>query len=88
MDNVGLKELFEKLGAISPAVALRTTRTSARDSTTSVLNRRMDKAMKTQLKVIKSKPLYVGLDEKHEQRQERLRQCFQPDAGKNGMDQG
>eukprot|EP00972_Heterocapsa_arctica_P056620 8357912-Heterocapsa_arctica.AAC.1 len=47
----------------------------------------MDNAMKMQLKVIKGKSLHVGLDEKYEQRQEHLRQCFQPDAGKDGMDQ-
>eukprot|EP00972_Heterocapsa_arctica_P055639 8207215-Heterocapsa_arctica.AAC.1 len=56
MDNVGLKELFEKLGAISPAIAPRTTRTSARDSATSAFDRRIDNAMKTQLKVIKAGP--------------------------------
>eukprot|EP00972_Heterocapsa_arctica_P075530 11139587-Heterocapsa_arctica.AAC.1 len=58
MDDGSLKELFEKLGAISPAV---------------------------DLKDDKGKPLYVSLDKKYEQRQERLRQRFQPDAGKDGI---
>eukprot|EP00972_Heterocapsa_arctica_P094520 13939075-Heterocapsa_arctica.AAC.1 len=63
MDNIGLKELFEKFGAISPAVAPKEDKGKCKDSTSSASNRRMDNAMKMQLKVIKSKPLYVGLDE-------------------------
>eukprot|EP00972_Heterocapsa_arctica_P093927 13853952-Heterocapsa_arctica.AAC.1 len=59
MDDGSLKELFEKLGAISPTVA-------PKDD--------------------KDKSLYVGLDKKYEQRQERLRQRFQPNAGEDGMD--
>eukprot|EP00972_Heterocapsa_arctica_P054226 7991235-Heterocapsa_arctica.AAC.1 len=50
MNDSSLKELCEKLDAISPAVAPKD-----------------------------DKPLYVGLDKKYEQWQERLRQRFQPE---------
>eukprot|EP00972_Heterocapsa_arctica_P020480 3020288-Heterocapsa_arctica.AAC.1 len=60
MDDAGLKELFEKLGAISSMV-------DPKDD--------------------KGKPLYIGLDKRYEQRQEHLRQRFQPGAGNDGMDQ-
>eukprot|EP00931_Biecheleriopsis_adriatica_P027979 TRINITY_DN16735_c0_g3_i1.p1 TRINITY_DN16735_c0_g3~~TRINITY_DN16735_c0_g3_i1.p1 ORF type:complete len:643 (+),score=165.81 TRINITY_DN16735_c0_g3_i1:77-1930(+) len=90
MDDVALKELFDDFGEVSSASVPKDANgkckgfgfvcfASPDDATKAVTE--------MHLKVIKGKPLYVGLAEKREARQERLRQRYSPGMGM-GMDFG
>mmetsp|Transcript_26469 Transcript_26469/g.78920 ORF Transcript_26469/g.78920 Transcript_26469/m.78920 type:complete len:396 (+) Transcript_26469:2-1189(+) len=87
IDDVGLKELFEKFGSITSAAAPKDPNGKCKGFGF-VCFQSPDEATKAvtemHLKVVKGKPLYVGLAEKREARQERLRQRYQPGAGKGG----
>jgi len=83
-DDAALRELFEGIGTITSALAVKDEKGickgfgfvcfSSPDEATKAVT-------EMHLKVVKGKPLYVGLAEKREARQERLRQRFQPGMG-------
>eukprot|EP00445_Apocalathium_hangoei_P065911 CAMPEP_0204120978 /NCGR_PEP_ID=MMETSP0361-20130328/7949_1 /ASSEMBLY_ACC=CAM_ASM_000343 /TAXON_ID=268821 /ORGANISM="Scrippsiella Hangoei, Strain SHTV-5" /LENGTH=640 /DNA_ID=CAMNT_0051072239 /DNA_START=54 /DNA_END=1976 /DNA_ORIENTATION=+ len=81
IDDAGLKELFEPYGTVTSTSSMQDDKgkckgfgfvcfASADDATKAVTE--------MHLKVVKSKPLYVGLAERKDDRQERLRQRYQP----------
>jgi len=86
-DDASLRELFEGIGTITSVVATKDEKGickgfgfvcfSSPDEATKAVT-------EMHLKVVKGKPLYVGLAEKREARQERLRQRFQPGMGGGG----
>jgi len=91
VDDAGLKDLFADFGTITSAVAMKDERglckgfgfvsfTSPNEATKAVTE--------MHLKVVKGKPLYVGLAEKREARQERLRQRYSPGGGMGGGKDG
>jgi len=80
-----LKELFTSFGTVSSCIAMKDDKgrckgfgfvcfDSPNEATTAVTE--------MHLKVVKGKPLYVGLAEKREARQERLRQRYSPPTDK------
>merc|ERR1719330_2261264 len=96
IDDAGLRALFEPFGNIT-SVATPTDDKGKCKGFGFVCFASPDEATKAvtemHLKVVKGKPLYVGLAEKREARQERLRQRFSPTAaggpaGKGGKDGG
>lgn len=91
IDDAALRELFEPFGTVTSVAAMKDDRgrckgfgfvgfVSPDEGTKAVTE--------MHLKVVKGKPLYVGLGEKREARQERLRQRYSPTAagmpGKGG----
>ncbi|CAJ1360293.1 unnamed protein product, partial [Effrenium voratum] len=90
LDETALKELFEPFGSITSA-AVPLDANGKCKGFGFVCFASPDEATKAvtemHLKVIKGKPLYVGLAEKREARQERLRQRYAPPPGK-GMGKG
>jgi len=79
IDDAGLKELFEPYGTVTSTSSMQDDKckgfgfvcfASADDATKAVTE--------MHLKVVKGKPLYVGLAERKDDRQERLRQRYQP----------
>mmetsp|Transcript_65763 Transcript_65763/g.148384 ORF Transcript_65763/g.148384 Transcript_65763/m.148384 type:complete len:639 (-) Transcript_65763:128-2044(-) len=83
-DEAALRALFESFGAIT-SVATPTDDKGKCKGFGFVCFASPDEATKAvtemHLKVVKGKPLYVGLAEKREARQERLRQRYSPAAG-------
>eukprot|EP00416_Gambierdiscus_australes_P019705 CAMPEP_0171071866 /NCGR_PEP_ID=MMETSP0766_2-20121228/10542_1 /TAXON_ID=439317 /ORGANISM="Gambierdiscus australes, Strain CAWD 149" /LENGTH=663 /DNA_ID=CAMNT_0011528419 /DNA_START=126 /DNA_END=2117 /DNA_ORIENTATION=+ len=83
-DEAALRALFESFGAIT-SVATPTDDKGKCKGFGFVCFASPDEATKAvtemHLKVVKGKPLYVGLAEKREARQERLRQRYSPGAG-------
>eukprot|EP00421_Protoceratium_reticulatum_P057403 CAMPEP_0168506768 /NCGR_PEP_ID=MMETSP0228-20121227/77543_1 /TAXON_ID=133427 /ORGANISM="Protoceratium reticulatum, Strain CCCM 535 (=CCMP 1889)" /LENGTH=515 /DNA_ID=CAMNT_0008523869 /DNA_START=125 /DNA_END=1668 /DNA_ORIENTATION=+ len=83
-DEAALRELFEPFGAITSVAAPLDDRSKCKGFGF-VCFASPDEATKAvtemHLKVVKGKPLYVGLAEKREARQERLRQRYSPSAG-------
>mmetsp|Transcript_87765 Transcript_87765/g.160559 ORF Transcript_87765/g.160559 Transcript_87765/m.160559 type:complete len:629 (+) Transcript_87765:171-2057(+) len=83
-DDASLRELFEPFGAITSVAAMKDEKGlckgfgfvafSSPDEATKAVT-------EMHLKVVKGKPLYVGLAEKREAREERLRQRYQPGMG-------
>lgn len=86
-DDESLRELFESYGSITSCVATKDEREKCKGFGF-VCFSQPDEATKAvtemHLKVVKGKPLYVGLAEKKEARQERLRQRYQPGGGPMG----
>jgi len=83
-DEASLRELFESFGAIT-SVAAPTDDKGKCKGFGFVCFASPDEATRAvtemHLKVVKGKPLYVGLAERREARQERLRQRYQPGSG-------
>jgi len=83
-DEEGLRALFAPFGEITSVAAPRDDRGKCK-CFGFVCFKSPDEATKAvtemHLKVVKGKPLYVGLAEKRDARQERLRQRYQPGAG-------
>merc|ERR550532_1681310 len=83
MDESALRALFECFGNITSAAAMKDDRGRCKGFGF-VCFASPDEATKAvtemHLKVIKGKPLYVGLAEKKEARQERLRQRYTPSS--------
>merc|ERR1719262_2002259 len=90
MDDAGLRALFESFGTITSCTATKDEKGQCKGFGF-VCFQSPDEATKAvtemHLKVVKGKPLYVGLAEKKEARQERLRQRYQPGA-MGGFDKG
>merc|ERR1719356_819746 len=95
-DEASLRALFESFGQITSAAAPLDDKGKCKGFGF-VCFQSPDEATKAvtemHLKVVKGKPLYVGLAEKREARQERLRQRYSPSAaggpsGKGGKDGG
>lgn len=88
-DDAALRELFEPFGTITSVAAMKDEKTGCKGFGF-VCFASPDEATKAvtemHLKVVKGKPLYVGLAEKREARQERLRQRYTsgPGKGKSG----
>merc|ERR1719324_1518460 len=86
-DNDSLKALFEPFGTITSVVAMRDEKDKCKGFGF-VCFASPDEATKAvtemHLKVVKGKPLYVGLAEKKDARQERLRQRYSPSGGGPG----
>jgi polyadenylate-binding protein len=84
-DEAVLRELFEPFGTIKSVATSKDDRQRCKGFGF-VCFSTPDEATKAvtemHLKVIKGKPLYVGLAERRDQRQERLRQRFDPNTGK------
>ncbi|CAE8679378.1 unnamed protein product [Polarella glacialis] len=84
VDDAGLKALFEAFGSITSASAVKDDKGVCKGFGF-VCFALPDEATKAvtemHLKVVKGKPLYVGLAEKREARSERLRQRYSPSAG-------
>mmetsp|Transcript_87759 Transcript_87759/g.160531 ORF Transcript_87759/g.160531 Transcript_87759/m.160531 type:complete len:640 (+) Transcript_87759:131-2050(+) len=86
-DDASLRELFEPFGAITSVAAMKDEKGlckgfgfvafSSPDEATKAVT-------EMHLKVVKGKPLYVGLAEKREAREERLRQRYSPGMGGKG----
>merc|ERR1719277_1110401 len=83
-DDAALRALFEPFGAITSVATPKDERGKCKGFGF-VCFASPDEATKAvtemHLKVVKGKPLYVGLAEKREARQERLRQRYSPSAG-------
>jgi len=83
-DEAGLRALFESFGQITSVAAPSDDKGKCKGFGF-VCFASPDEATKAvtemHLKVVKGKPLYVGLAEKREARQERLRQRYSPGAG-------
>jgi len=83
-DDVSLRGLFEPFGTVTSAAAMKDTAGKCKGFGF-ICYASPDEATKAvtemHLKVVKGKPLYVGLAEKKDQRQERLRQRYAPGAG-------
>merc|ERR1719324_1637839 len=83
-DNDSLRTLFETFGTITSASAPRDEKDKCKGFGF-VCFASPDEATKAvtemHLKVVKGKPLYVGLAEKKDARQERLRQRYSPSGG-------
>jgi polyadenylate-binding protein len=86
-DEAGLRELFEPFGTITSAAAMKDEKGNCKGFGF-VCFATPDEATKAvtemHLKVVKGKPLYVGLAEKREARQERLRQRYNAGPAKGG----
>lgn len=91
-DDTVLKELFENFGTITSAVAMKDERQKCKGFgfvSFESPNEATKAVTEMHLKVVKGKPLYVGLAEKKEARQDRLRQRYSPTTGgKGGKDGG
>eukprot|EP00437_Effrenium_voratum_P058442 CAMPEP_0181504302 /NCGR_PEP_ID=MMETSP1110-20121109/57431_1 /TAXON_ID=174948 /ORGANISM="Symbiodinium sp., Strain CCMP421" /LENGTH=599 /DNA_ID=CAMNT_0023633169 /DNA_START=78 /DNA_END=1877 /DNA_ORIENTATION=+ len=91
IDEAGLKELFEPFGTITSAAVPLDSNGKCKGFGF-VCFGSPDEATKAvtdmHLKVIKGKPLYVGLAEKREARQERLRQRYAPGPPGGGKGMG
>jgi len=95
--DASLRELFEPFGSITSATAMKDDKGQCKGFGF-VCYSTPDEATKAvtemHLKVVKGKPLYVGLAEKKDQRQERLRHRYAPGGmgmgcmGKGGKDMG
>mmetsp|Transcript_121793 Transcript_121793/g.350076 ORF Transcript_121793/g.350076 Transcript_121793/m.350076 type:complete len:542 (+) Transcript_121793:178-1803(+) len=96
--DAALRELFEPFGTIASCVAMKDDKDKCKGFGF-VCYTTPDEATKAvtemHLKVVKGKPLYVGLAEKKDARQERLRQRYSPGGmamgkgmGKDGMKGG
>merc|ERR1719215_2601807 len=87
IDEEGLKELFASFGEITSAMAPLDDKGKCKGFGF-VCFKSPDEATKAvtemHLKVVKGKPLYVGLAEKKEARQERLRNRYQPGGDSKG----
>mmetsp|Transcript_74318 Transcript_74318/g.177067 ORF Transcript_74318/g.177067 Transcript_74318/m.177067 type:complete len:667 (+) Transcript_74318:190-2190(+) len=83
-DDASLRALFEPFGTITSVAAMKDDRDKCKGFGF-VCFASPDEATKAvtemHLKVVKGKPLYVGLAEKREARQERLRQRYSPSVG-------
>lgn len=83
MDDASLKAIFQSFGTITSSCAMRDDKGRCKGFGF-VCFASPDEATKAvtemHLKVVKGKPLYVGLAEKREARQERLRQRYSPSA--------
>merc|ERR1719324_203905 len=90
-DNDSLRALFEPFGTITSVVAMRDEKEKCKGFGF-VCFASPDEATKAvtemHLKVVKGKPLYVGLAEKRDARQERLRQRYSPGGGMEGGPKG
>jgi len=86
-DDASLRELFEPFGTVTSVAAMKDDRSRCKGFGF-VCFASPDEATKAvtemHLKVVKGKPLYVGLAEKREARQERLRQRYSPGSGGGG----
>jgi len=90
-DDAALKELFVNFGGISSAVAMKDERGRCKGFGFVCFespNEATQAVTEMHLKVVKGKPLYVGLAEKREARQERLRQRYSPAVGGGKGDKG
>lgn len=86
-DDEALKQLFTSFGTISSAVSMKDERGRCKGFGFVCFedpNEATQAVTEMHLKVVKGKPLYVGLAEKREARQERLRQRYSPSAGMGG----
>jgi len=83
-NNNTLKELFAPFGSVTSCIAMMDEKDKCRGFGFVCFNS-SDEATKAvtemHLKVVKGKPLYVGLAEKKDVRQERLRQRYSPSGG-------
>jgi len=83
-DDASLRALFEPFGAITSVAAMKDEKGRCKGFGFVAFSS-PDEATKAvtemHLKVVKGKPLYVGLAEKREAREERLRQRYQPGMG-------
>jgi len=94
-DDTSLRELFKPFGTVTSVAAMKDEKSRCKGFGF-VCFASPDEATKAvtemHLKVVKGKPLYVGLAEKREARQERLRQRYSPSAtgmpGKGGKGSG
>jgi len=90
-DEGSLKELFEQFGTVTSVAAMKDERGQCKGFGF-VCFASPDEATKAvtemHLKVVKGKPLYVGLAEKREVRAERLRQRYSPAGNKGGKGWG
>jgi len=88
MDDEKLKELFEPFGTVTSVAVMKDDQQRCKGFGF-VCFATPDEATKAvtemHLKVVKGKPLYVGLAEKKEGRLDRLKQRYQPGAGGAGM---
>eukprot|EP00927_Polykrikos_kofoidii_P082222 TRINITY_DN810_c0_g5_i1.p1 TRINITY_DN810_c0_g5~~TRINITY_DN810_c0_g5_i1.p1 ORF type:complete len:701 (-),score=127.01 TRINITY_DN810_c0_g5_i1:206-2308(-) len=86
-DDDTLRELFSPFGTITSVAAMKDDKGTCKGFGF-VSFQSSDEATKAvtemHLKVVKGKPLYVGLAEKREARQERLRQRYSPGGGPGG----
>jgi len=86
-DDASLRGLFEPFGTITSVAAMKDDRGKCKGFGF-VCFSSPDEATKAvtemHLKVVKGKPLYVGLAEKREAREERLRQRYSPGMGGKG----
>mmetsp|Transcript_35691 Transcript_35691/g.66468 ORF Transcript_35691/g.66468 Transcript_35691/m.66468 type:complete len:649 (-) Transcript_35691:191-2137(-) len=86
-DDASLKALFDQFGTVTSVVAMKDERGQCKGFGF-VCFASPDEATKAvtemHLKVVKGKPLYVGLAEKREVRAERLRQRYSPAGNKGG----
>eukprot|EP00445_Apocalathium_hangoei_P061638 CAMPEP_0204093676 /NCGR_PEP_ID=MMETSP0360-20130528/190540_1 /ASSEMBLY_ACC=CAM_ASM_000342 /TAXON_ID=268821 /ORGANISM="Scrippsiella Hangoei, Strain SHTV-5" /LENGTH=737 /DNA_ID=CAMNT_0051042975 /DNA_START=112 /DNA_END=2324 /DNA_ORIENTATION=- len=86
-NNNTLKELFAPFGSITSCIAMMDEKDNCKGFGFVCFNS-PDEATKAvtemHLKVVKGKPLYVGLAEKKDVRQERLRQRYSPSGGCGG----
>lgn len=83
-DDAGLRELFTAFGTITSAVAMKDERGRCKGFgfvCFSTPGEATKAVTEMHLKVVKGKPLYVGLAEKREARQDRLRQRYSPATG-------
>ncbi|CAE8602617.1 unnamed protein product, partial [Polarella glacialis] len=88
IDDAALRALFEAFGTISSVSAVKDSGDKCKGFGFVAFSS-PDEATKAvtemHLKVVKGKPLYVGLAEKRDARQERLRQRYSPGAGMPGQ---
>merc|ERR1719386_573670 len=93
MDDEGLRNLFQPFGSITSCIVIKDEK-GRNKGFGFVCFASPDEATKAvtemHLKVIKGKPLYVGLAEKRDVRQERLRQRYNASSGmsKGGKSEG
>eukprot|EP00913_Durusdinium_trenchii_P036062 g33744.t1 len=91
VSDVSTQALFEEFGTITSVAAMKEDNGKCKGFGF-VCFSSPDEATKAvtemHLKVVKGKPLYVGLAEKREARAERLRQRYSPSAEKGGMGKG
>mmetsp|Transcript_62384 Transcript_62384/g.136368 ORF Transcript_62384/g.136368 Transcript_62384/m.136368 type:complete len:590 (+) Transcript_62384:155-1924(+) len=90
-DEAALKALFEPFGTVTSAYAVKDERGNCKGFgfvSFSTADEATKAVTEMHLKVVKGKPLYVGLAERKEERQERLRQRYNPSAGMGGKGKG
>jgi len=90
-DDGSLKELFSDFGTITSAACMKDERGRCKGFgfvSYSTPGEATKAVTEMHLKVVKGKPLYVGLAEKRDARQERLRHRYSPAMGKGGKDGG